>query len=67
MRQPPPELEQAILARQGKREGREIRFLCPAHDDHKPSARYNLDKYVWFCDACGKGGGWKDLSKRLQL
>ena len=54
---PPPELERAILARQGKREGAEIRFLCPAHDDRKPSARYNPQKQLWRCDACGTGGG----------
>jgi hypothetical protein len=64
---PPPGLEQAILAQSGKREGSEIRFLCPAHDDHHPSARWNPRKQVWRCDACGASGGWKDLSERLGI
>lgn len=61
------QLETAILGRQGKPEGRETRFLCPAHDDHHPSARWNPEKKTWVCDACGAGGGWSDLSKRLGL
>jgi 5S rRNA maturation endonuclease (ribonuclease M5) len=61
------QLEMVILSRQGKREGRETRFLCPAHDDHHPSARWNPEKKTWVCDACGAGGGWADLSKRLGL
>jgi hypothetical protein len=61
------QLETAILGRQGRREGRETRFLCPAHDDHHPSARWNPEKKTWVCDACRVGGGWVDLSKRLGL
>lgn len=61
------QLETAILNRQGKREGRETRFLCPAHDDHHPSARWNPEKKTWVCDACRAGGGWLDLSKRFGL
>lgn len=60
-------LETAILSRQGKREGQEIQFLCPAHDDHHPSARWNPEKRTWVCDACGAGGGWVDLAKQLGL
>ena len=41
-REPPDyfleELEQEVMARVGKKEGNEIRFLCPEHDDHSPSA-----------------------------
>jgi hypothetical protein len=53
------------MTRSGRREGREIRFQCPAHDDHSPSARWNQKKAVWHCDACGAGGGALDLAKRL--
>lgn len=67
MSSPPTTLESAILARQGKREGVEIRFLCPVHGDHTPSARWNPRKRVWYCFACGAGGGWKDLAGRLGL
>ena len=51
----------------GRREGRETRFLCPAHDDHSPSARWNPEKAVWRCDACGAGGGALDLAERLGI
>ena len=30
------EIERGIEARQGRKAGREIRFLCPVHDDHNP-------------------------------
>ena len=57
------ELEQALTARQGKREtGGEIKFLCPMHDDHNPSATYNTEKRVWHCFACGEGGGYVNLA-----
>jgi putative DNA primase/helicase len=58
-------LDRAVLARSGRREGREVRFLCPGHEDHKPSARWNREKAVWQCDACGAGGGALDLAGRL--
>jgi putative DNA primase/helicase len=61
------ELERAALARQGRREGREIRFLCPAHEDRHPSARLSSEKGAWFCDACKAGGGWRDLAERFGL
>jgi hypothetical protein len=69
VRSPPPELlaalDRAVLARLGQRQGQEVRFLCPAHDDHRPSARWNRGKGVWRCDACGVGGGAVDLAKQL--
>jgi hypothetical protein len=55
----------AIESRLPRREGRETRFLCPVHEDHNPSARWNSEKHVWHCDACGAGGGAYDLAKRL--
>ncbi len=47
--------------------GQQPRFLCPAHDDHQPSARYHLEKRVWYCDACSAGGGMYDLAERLDV
>lgn len=61
------DLLQLIFERAGRREGAEIRFLCPIHDDHNPSARWNLRKLVWFCDVCGTGGGFRDLAEKLEL
>jgi hypothetical protein len=60
-------LERRLLDRSGRREGCEIRFLCPAHDDSHPSARWSHSKAVWFCDVCHAGGGWRDLSRRLEV
>jgi len=45
----------------------ELSFLCPAHEDTNPSARWNQQKKVWYCDACGTGGGFLDLAKRLKI
>lgn len=60
-------LEEAIWERQGKQEGAEIRFLCPAHDDHNPSARWHPEKATWHCDACKAGGGFKNLAQWLKV
>jgi hypothetical protein len=61
------DLDRATLARSGRRDGREIRFLCPAHEDTHPSARWHSTKRAWFCDACRSGGSWQDLAERLGL
>lgn len=60
-------VEQAIWERQAHKDGAEVRFLCPAHDDHHPSARWHPEKHTWYCDACGAGGGVVDLAKLLGL
>jgi hypothetical protein len=60
-------LERSLLDRRGRRLGREIRFLCPAHDDTRPSARWSGAKAVWYCDVCQAGGGWRDLCGRLGI
>jgi putative DNA primase/helicase len=60
-------IERALAARHGRREGRELRFLCPAHEDRHPSARWNPADAVWCCDACQAGGGWRDLIARLGI
>jgi hypothetical protein len=59
------QLEAAVLARQGRPEQDEIKFLCPGHDDHNASAGWNTIKHVWHCFVCGAGGGAFDLAKRL--
>lgn len=48
--------------------GRELRFRCPAHQpDAHPSARWNLEKAVWRCDACEAGGGAYQLADLLGI
>jgi len=35
---------------------------APCHDDRHPSFSADLDKCCWYCFACGRGGGIKDLA-----
>lgn len=58
-------VERAVYDREGRTQGSEVRFLCPKHDDNRPSARWNPDKAVWHCDVCDGGGGVLDLAKLL--
>jgi hypothetical protein len=60
-------LDQAVMERGGRREAGEVRFVCPVHDDHHPSARWNRGKAVWCCDVCKAGGGARDLALRLGI
>lgn len=69
MKPPPPDLERALLARNGS-EGDEIRFRCPFPKNHTngdahPSARYHTKKWAWICDVCGGKGFWTDLCDLL--
>lgn len=50
------ELENILLARAGKKQGNEIIFQCPMHNDNNPSASYNTEKNVWYCFGCGESG-----------
>lgn len=38
------------------RSGLEWNCLCPFHEDHTPSFRVNVDKGLFYCHGCGKGG-----------
>ena len=59
------QVEAAVMARQGKQRGHEIRFICPAHDDSHPSADYNTAKGVWICRVCGESGNYWHLGGLL--
>jgi hypothetical protein len=39
--------------------GHKATGLCPFHGDRHPSFSANVEKGVWYCHACGKGGGVK--------
>ncbi len=63
---PPPALENTLKDRNGRRMRDEIFFRCPHPENHEngdahPSARYHVEKAVWYCDVCCHGGGWRDL------
>jgi len=62
-------IEQVLISKRGGefQPNGEIRFLCPEHDDHNPSADWSPDKQVWTCRACGAGGGYVDISKSLEI
>ncbi len=45
--------------------GRKATGLCPFHDDRKPSFSADLEKLVWYCFPCARGGGVKDLALAL--
>src|SRR5206468_732111 len=56
-----------VRQRDGHPERGELRFRCAAHDDEHPSARWHPTRHVWRCDACGAGGGYMDLARRLGI
>lgn len=58
--------ELAALLNQVIPEGREnVMVHCPLHEDRRPSLSLNLTKGVWWCHACGKGGGVRRLAQML--
>jgi hypothetical protein len=59
------EIEALLQTRKPEQKGDETAFICPSHNDSKPSARWHHAKRVWYCDACGDGGGAVDLGKKL--
>jgi putative DNA primase/helicase len=61
------QVEAAVMARQGKQQGHEIRFQCPVHDDSHPSADYNTEKAVWICRVCGESGNYWHLGQLLGI
>ncbi len=63
----PGDLIAALLAAGGRRQGKELRFPCPAHADAHPSADFNGDKQVWLCRSCNARGTATDLARRLGL
>lgn len=46
----------------GQRENIMISCPIPGHTDSEPSAWLNLDKQVWFCGRCERGGDAHDLA-----
>ena len=58
--------ELATLLNQVIPDGREnVMVHCPLHEDRRPSLSLNLTKGVWWCHACGKGGGVRRLAQML--
>lgn len=38
---------------------------CIVHEDHNPSANYNLEEEIWFCYSCSEGGPLEKEYDRL--
>ena len=45
--------------------GDEALVLCPYHDDHAPSARFNVKTGLFHCFVCGTGKKAKDIAKEF--
>ena len=50
-----------------KRKGKELKGLCPFHDDHDPSLSVSPERGgVWYCPVCGEGGGVLEFVRRME-
>ena len=49
-----------------KSRGKQVKIICPFHDDHKPSCGVNLEKQVYNCFACGAGGNALDFVAHME-
>src|SRR5262249_33177457 len=45
--------------------GKRATGCCPLHPDHHPSFSADLEKCVWYCFPCGRGGGVRDFALAL--
>ena len=48
-----------------KRSGKELKALCPLHEDKNPSMSITRDGMQWYCFACAEGGDAIQLYQRL--
>jgi len=44
----------------------EVTSLCPIHGEHRPSLRVNLEKGLFFCNACQAKGTAIDLVMAME-
>lgn len=45
--------------------GVEALVVCPFHDDHKPSASFNVERGLFICFTCGERGSAAKIAKKL--
>ena len=48
-----------------RKQGKEFLTRCPFHKDESPSLNINLDKQLYHCWGCGKGGSLRSLLTEL--
>lgn len=46
--------------------GKQVKIICPFHEDHKPSCGVNMTKQVYNCFACGAGGNALDFVAHME-
>ena len=51
---------------ESKGRGKQVKIICPFHDDHKPSCGVNVAKQVYNCFACGAGGNALDFVAHME-
>jgi len=57
-----PDLEYVLgILGFGTSSKKKFKVLCPIHSDVVPSLSCDLEKDVWYCHGCGKGGGPVEL------
>lgn len=54
-----------LLGSPPTRRGRKLIWLCPFHDDHRPSFEVDTSRGTWRCWTCGIGGDGPDLVMRV--
>lgn len=50
-------LNEHNLLENAKTQGNNLEITCPFHEDYSPSLSVNLDKEMYKCFSCGRGGG----------
>jgi DNA primase len=49
-----------------RKEGRELKGLCPFHQEKTPSFHVNEQKQSWYCFGCEKGGDMFDFVEQIE-
>ncbi len=47
--------------------GEEANVVCPFHDDHAPSMRFNLRSGLWYCHGCHEAGNVVTMARRMEV
>lgn len=59
------DIVRAVLGEPAKRQGIELLFRCPNHDDQHPSLSINPQKNCWMCGPCDASGNAWELAAFL--
>ena len=50
------------LLGEGQRQGHQVKFVCPRHEDQHPSLLVNPSKNCFYCHPCKHGGNYWELA-----